>query len=67
DGVVATRPVRDSRLIVTQPLSIQNTRLIVAGWFSLNGGIYVLAALATALGLAASTTWFVRNIGRREE
>jgi hypothetical protein len=67
EGVVVARPVRDSKLIVTQPLSIQNTRLIVASWFSLNGGIYVLAALATALGLAASTTWFVRNVGRRKE
>jgi len=66
-GAVVTRPVRFSRLIVTQPLSLQNTRLIVASWFSLNGGVYVLAALVTALSLALSTACFVRNVGRRQE
>ncbi len=65
DGAVVVIPATDSRLIPTQPLSVWNVRLIVAGWFSLNGKVYVLSALALALMLAASTHWFLRNVGRR--
>lgn len=67
DGAVVDIPATDSRLIPTQPLSIGNVRLIVAGWFSLNGKIYVMTALLLALLLAASTHWFLSNVGRRAE
>ncbi len=67
DGTVATIAATDSRLIPTQPLSVRNVRLIVAGWFSLNSKIYVLTALIIALLLAASTQVFLRHVGRRTE
>ncbi|MGE3247075.1 MAG: cellulose biosynthesis cyclic di-GMP-binding regulatory protein BcsB, partial [Beijerinckiaceae bacterium] len=65
EGSVAVIPVTDSTLIPTQPLSVANLRLIVAGWFSLNSKIYVLCALLIAFLLALSTNWFVRNAGRK--
>jgi len=67
DGAVVEIPATDSRLVPTQPLSIRNVRLIVAGWFSLNSKIYVLTALMIALLLAFSTHIFLRNVGRRQE
>ncbi len=67
DGTVATIAATDSRLIPTQPLSVRNVRLIVAGWFSLNSKIYVFTALIIALLLASSTQLFLRHVGRRTE
>lgn len=67
DAKVSVIPVTSSKFIATQSLSIQNLRLIVAGWFSLNSKIYVLSALLLALLLAASTSWFIRNSGRKPE
>ena len=67
DGAVTAIASNDARLIPTQPLSVWNVRLIVAGWFSLNGRVYVMSALALALLLAASTHWFLRNVGRKAE
>ena len=55
----------DARLIVTQPLTIENTRLIAAGWLSLNSHIYVALALAMAALLAIATTFFVQSVGRK--
>lgn len=55
------------RLIVTQPLTIENSRLIVAGWLSLNSQVYVAMAFAAALLLALTTSLFIRNVGRRIE
>ncbi len=66
DGAVVEIPATDSRLIPTQPLSVRNVRLIVAGWFSLNSKVYVFAALLMALLLAASTRLFLANVGRRD-
>lgn len=67
DGAVGTIAASDPMLIVTQPLSVGNLRLIIAGWFSLNSKIYVLCALLMALTLAFSTHVFLRNVGRRTE
>jgi hypothetical protein len=60
-------PVDDAHFVVTQPLSVDNLRLIVAGWFSLHTLHYVVGALALALILTAATTLFVRNVGRRTQ
>jgi len=65
DASVSVVSAADSQLIPTQPLSVGNVRLIVAGWFSLNSRVYVFCALLLALLLAASTHWFVRNSGRK--
>ena len=65
EGSVISAPVDASRLIVTHALSIDNLRLIAAGWLSLNWHVYVLLALGMALVLAVSTARFVRNVGRK--
>ncbi|MDE2362202.1 MAG: cellulose biosynthesis cyclic di-GMP-binding regulatory protein BcsB [Hyphomicrobiales bacterium] len=67
EGSVVSAPATAQRLIVTQPLTIENSRLIIAGWLSLNSQVYVAAALVVALMLALSTSFFVRGIGRRIE
>lgn len=66
DAQVVTMQAGDPQLIGTQPFSLQNARLIAAGWFSLNSQIYVALALLICVGLAAATTAFVRNVGRRQ-
>ncbi len=66
DGQVVDVPADASRLIMTQPLSVQNSRLIMAGWLSLNSKIYVALALLMAAILAFTTTVFVRNVGRKQ-
>ncbi len=65
DGEIVEIPAESPRLIQTQPLSIENTRLIVAGWLSLNRAIYVELALVIALVLAWSTNRFIKSVGRR--
>lgn len=66
EGSVVTAPARAQRLIVTQPLTIENSRLIAAGWLSLNSQIYVALALVVAMLLALTTSVFIRNVGRRQ-
>lgn len=67
EAMVSSIPTTTSQFIPTQPLSVGNLRLIVAGWFSLNSKVYVLLAFLLALLLACSTHWFVRNSGRRHD
>lgn len=67
EGSVVTAAATAQRLIVTQPLTIENSRLIVAGWLSLNSQVYVAMAFAAALLLALTTSLFIRNVGRRIE
>ena len=67
EGSVVSAPAMAQHLIVTQPLTIENSRLIAAGWLSLNSQVYVALALVAALLLAISTSVFVRNVGRRIE
>ncbi|MFO1115910.1 MAG: cellulose biosynthesis cyclic di-GMP-binding regulatory protein BcsB [Beijerinckiaceae bacterium] len=67
EGSVVTAATTAQRLIVTQPLTIENSRLIVAGWLSLNSQVYVAMAFAAALLLALTTSLFIRNVGRRIE
>lgn len=67
EGAIANIPVETSYLIATQPLSIDNMRLIAAGWLSLNPNIYVFMVLILALLLAAATNWFLKNVGRSTE
>jgi cellulose synthase operon protein B len=67
EGSVVSAPATSQRLIVTQPLTIENSRLIVAGWLSLNSQVYVAAAFIAALMLALTTSLFVRSVGRRIE
>jgi hypothetical protein len=66
DAQVVTMQSSDPRLIGTQPFSLQNARLIAAGWFSLNSQIYVALALLIGVALAVATSVFLRNVGRRQ-
>jgi hypothetical protein len=64
DGEIVEIPSDSPRLIPTQPLSIENSRLIIAGWLSLNTAVYVELALVLALLLAWATQRFVKSVGR---
>jgi hypothetical protein len=64
EGKVSSIPVQKTHLVVTAPLTVSNMRLITAGWFSLNTEMYVVGALLLGLVLAATTTLFVRSVGR---
>lgn len=55
------------RYVATQAFGLVNTRLVAAGWLSLNPLSYVAIALLLVLCLAASTLWLVLNTGRRQE
>jgi len=67
EGAIVNIPVETSYLIATQPLSIDNMRLIAAGWLSLNPNIYVFMILILALLVAAATNWFLKGVGRSTE
>ncbi|WP_170850294.1 MULTISPECIES: cellulose biosynthesis cyclic di-GMP-binding regulatory protein BcsB [unclassified Beijerinckia] len=64
EGAMVDIPVENARLVATQPMSIDNMRLIAAGWLSLNRNIYVLLAFILALVLACATHWFLKGVGR---
>ena len=63
---VASLRAADLHFVGTQPLSIQNARLIAAGWFSTNRWTYTGLVLALAALLGSATFWLVRNVGRRQ-
>jgi hypothetical protein len=65
DGRILPVPVDGATLIATQVFSVQNVRLIVAGWFSLNNKIYVILALLLAALLALTTREWVSHVGRK--
>ncbi|WP_298952754.1 cellulose biosynthesis cyclic di-GMP-binding regulatory protein BcsB [uncultured Methylobacterium sp.] len=67
NGVLATVAAEHPRLAETQPPSLANIRLVVAGWLSLNPFIYVGLSLAVALLLGVTTRRMVRGIGRRND
>ena len=67
EGSVSRIASNDARFIATQPLSVDNIRLITASWLSLNQTVYVFAALLIAGLLCVSTTWLLRNVGRKQE
>jgi cellulose synthase operon protein B len=64
-GAVAGSEPETRRYVATQDFSIGNQRLIIAGWLSLNPGIFIFAAFLLAFPLAATTHFLVRNVGRR--
>jgi hypothetical protein len=67
EGKIKTVAADSSRLVVTQPLSVGNVRLIAASWLSLNQGVYVILSLIVSLALSAATVWLIRNTGRKQE
>jgi hypothetical protein len=65
DGtLVERRMAGHERLYETKPLSLQNGRLIVAGWFSNNAREFTIAQIVVAILLGAATFVVLRQ-GRR--
>lgn len=64
DGTVSTVAAQGERLFQTQPFSVQNSRYILAGWFSRHTENYLFAVMLLGLLLAATTRFFLRGIGK---
>ncbi|MDH4413778.1 MAG: cellulose biosynthesis cyclic di-GMP-binding regulatory protein BcsB [Rhizobium sp.] len=63
-GFVERKMAAQERLYETKPLSLQNGRLIVAGWFSNNAREFTIAQIVVAILLGAATFVVLRQ-GRR--
>ncbi|MGH1588721.1 hypothetical protein ACRBEV_10565 [Methylobacterium phyllosphaerae] len=66
DGAVTTYASNQTQLLETEPRTFENTRLILAGWFSTNPNTFVLVLFAAAIILGLSTQAMLRNVGRAE-
>ncbi|KQT51966.1 hypothetical protein ASG43_20975 [Aureimonas sp. Leaf454] len=63
DAALRSIAAGEERLYETQPFSLFNTRLVVAGWFSRHFESYAVALLVACLFLGVSTFLLLRNIG----
>ena len=66
-GAVAEREPETRRYVATQEFSIENQRLMIAGWLSLNPRIFIFVAFLLAFPLAVTTHFLVRNVGRKNQ
>jgi cellulose synthase operon protein B len=66
-GAVAGREPETRRYVPTQEFSIDNQRLMIAGWLSLNPRIFIFVAFLLAFPLAVTTHFLVRNVGRKNQ
>ena len=66
-GDVTATNATSPRYVSSGTASLSNSRLVLAGWFSLNPITFVGVALLLAIGLSGTTLWFVRGVGRRPE
>jgi cellulose synthase operon protein B len=66
-GAVAGREPETRRYVATQEFSIDNQRLMIAGWLSLNPRIFIFVAFLLAFPLAVTTHFLVRNVGRKNQ
>jgi hypothetical protein len=66
-GAVADREPETRRYAATQEFSIENQRLMIAGWLSLNPRIFIFVAFLLAFPLAVTTHFLVRNVGRKNQ
>lgn len=66
EAQIAALRASELNFVSTQPFSVQNARLIAAGWFSINRWTYAGIILFVAFLLGSSTFWLMRNIGRRQ-
>ena len=57
-------PTRDTHFFPTQPFSVENYRLIAAGWLSNHAAWYIGAVLLMTLLLGGST-WAALHFSRR--
>jgi hypothetical protein len=66
DGSVSTRVSQQILLVPTETLSLQNVRLIAAGWLSRNIPVYLAALLGLFIVMTAFMQWALRSSGVRE-
>ena len=64
DDGLDTVPTRDAQYFPTQPFSVENYRLIAAGWLSNHAAWYIGAVLLMTLILGGST-WAALGLSRR--
>lgn len=64
DGSLSTFAANQTRLIETAPRSFDNSRLVLAGWFSSNPTTFVMILFAAAIALGLSTAAMLRGVGR---
>lgn len=65
-GEVTTIAPRETRFMPATVFSFVNARLVAASWLSRNPSIYVVSSLLVAIFLGGTTTWLLRNIGRKQ-
>ncbi len=58
---------RDERLFETQPTTIANARLVLAGWFSRHTENYAAFVLGSSLLLGLSTLLLLRRLGEKNK
>jgi hypothetical protein len=64
-GAVSATAAEDMHYVTTQEFSVQNERLMFAGWLSLNPRFFILIAFLLTVPLAVTTHFLVRNVGRK--
>ncbi len=65
-GEVTTIAPRETYFMPTTVFSVVNARLVAASWLSHNPSVYVVSSLLVAIFLGGTTTWLLRNIGRKQ-
>jgi hypothetical protein len=66
DGAISTRVSGEILLVPTATLSLQNVRLIAAGWLSRNIPVYLAVLLGLFVMMTAFMQWVLRSSGVRE-
>ena len=66
-GAVIATDATSFHYVSASRVSLANSRLVLAGWFSLDPVAFVAVAMLMALCLSGTTLWFVRGVGRRSE
>jgi hypothetical protein len=65
DEAIVTLDEGGERLFETQPRSLSNARLVLAGWFSRHSEQYAGLVLASSILLALSTFLLLRRLGEK--
>jgi len=66
DGSISTRVSEQILLVPTEALSLQNVRLIAAGWLSHNVAVYLAVLLGLFILMTAFMQWVLRSSGVKE-
>ncbi len=63
-GLIENQPAVNYQFVVTQPLSLQNIRLIAANWFSSNIAFYAFCLIGLCVVLGIITSGLLFRLGR---